>query len=111
MVGITSFAEHGGKINSSTEYEWQSNNNGHFERYTTSELLFEISSAFGTTGLSTGLTANLSTATLAVLILIMFIGQLGVSSRGLGTLREENGTKYPRQPRNFIGYRSVVVRG
>ena len=80
MVGITSFAEHGGKINSSAEYEWQSNNNGHFERYTTSELLFEISSAFGTTGLSTGLTANLSTATLAVLILIMFIGQLGVSS-------------------------------
>lgn len=43
-------------------------------------LMFETASAFGTTGLSTGMTSQLSLASKFVLILIMFIGQLGVSS-------------------------------
>lgn len=43
-------------------------------------LMFETASAFGTTGLSTGLTPHLSLASKLILILIMFIGQLGVSS-------------------------------
>ena len=80
MVGFTSFAEHGGKINSSIENEWHHLNSNYHEEYSSTELFFEVASAFGTTGLSTGLTPNLSQGTLVVLIFIMFIGQLGVSS-------------------------------
>lgn len=48
--------------------------------YDFSEVLFEVSSAFGTTGLSAGITPMLSVYSKVALILIMFIGQLGVSS-------------------------------
>ena len=44
------------------------------------DVIFEVSSAFGTTGLSTGLTPNLNIISKVVLILTMFIGQLGISS-------------------------------
>ena len=48
--------------------------------YTINDVIFEVCSAFGTTGLSTGLTKYLNTISKLMLILIMFIGQLGVSS-------------------------------
>ena len=41
------------------------------------ELLFEIVSAFGTVGLSTGITPHLSPAGKCVIIALMFIGRLG----------------------------------
>lgn len=41
------------------------------------ELLFEVVSAFGTVGLSTGVTAELSPAGKFILSLVMFIGRLG----------------------------------
>lgn len=41
------------------------------------QLLFEEVSAFGTVGLSTGITPNLSVASKLVLILTMYIGRLG----------------------------------
>ena len=41
------------------------------------QILFEIVSAFGTVGLSTGITPDLSTASKLVITLIMFIGRLG----------------------------------
>jgi trk system potassium uptake protein TrkH len=44
------------------------------------DMIYESSSAFGTTGLSTGVTGNLGWFSLVVLILLMFIGQLGVST-------------------------------
>ncbi|MGL5617638.1 MAG: TrkH family potassium uptake protein [Metamycoplasmataceae bacterium] len=44
------------------------------------DVLFEVSSAFGTTGLSTGLTSQLNVISKLFIILIMFIGQLGISS-------------------------------
>lgn len=40
-------------------------------------LLFETISAFGTVGLSTGITADLPAAGKVILILLMFIGRLG----------------------------------
>ena len=40
-------------------------------------LLFEAVSAFGTVGLSTGITAGISAAGKIVLILTMFIGRIG----------------------------------
>ena len=41
------------------------------------QLLFEVPSAFGTVGLSTGITPNLCDASKLVVTLIMFIGRLG----------------------------------
>lgn len=41
------------------------------------QLLFEVVSAFGTNGLSTGITPGLSKFSKAILILTMFIGRLG----------------------------------
>lgn len=48
------------------------------ENFSTKEILFEICSAFGTTGLSMGITASLSTAGKTVLIILMFIGRIGL---------------------------------
>jgi Trk-type K+ transport system membrane component len=45
--------------------------------YTMDRLLFEVISAFGTVGLSTGITADLPTAGQVILMLLMFIGRLG----------------------------------
>lgn len=41
------------------------------------EILFEVASAFGTVGLSAGLTPNLSDAGKCIVMLLMFIGRLG----------------------------------
>lgn len=48
--------------------------------YDLSHIIFEVTSSFGTTGLSTGLTHLLNTFSLVSLSLLMFIGQLGISS-------------------------------
>lgn len=42
------------------------------------EVIFEVSSAFGTNGLSMGLTPRLSTFGKIVIILLMFIGRVGI---------------------------------
>lgn len=44
------------------------------------EIIFEVSSAFGTTGLSMGITADLGTAGKIVIIALMFIGRIGIFS-------------------------------
>lgn len=44
------------------------------------DILFEVSSSFGTTGLSRGITSSLNIFSKLVLIIVMFIGQLGISS-------------------------------
>lgn len=41
------------------------------------EALFEVVSAFGTVGLSTGLTPGLSITGKFILVLVMFIGRVG----------------------------------
>lgn len=41
------------------------------------DVLFEMTSAFGTVGLSTGITPSLSTASKIISILVMYIGRLG----------------------------------
>lgn len=45
--------------------------------FTMSRTLFETVSAFATTGLSTGLTAELSKVSQSILIFLMFVGRLG----------------------------------
>ena len=41
------------------------------------KILFEVFSAFGTVGLSTGITSSLSTVGKAVIVITMFVGRLG----------------------------------
>ncbi|MCY8614140.1 TrkH family potassium uptake protein [Bacillus haynesii] len=48
------------------------------EKHSLLELLFEVCSAFGTTGLSMGITPDLSTIGKSVIILLMFIGRIGI---------------------------------
>jgi trk system potassium uptake protein len=47
------------------------------EKFTSIDILFETVSAFGTVGLSTGITPDLSLAGKAIIIVMMFIGRLG----------------------------------
>ena len=54
-----------------------------FEKYSLKEVLFEVVSAFGTVGLSTGITPELSVASKIILILTMFIGRIGISTLSL----------------------------
>src|SRR5690606_26123567 len=51
-----------------------------FTDYSLDRCLFEASSAFGTVGLSTGITADLPDAAKAVLITLMYLGRVGVLS-------------------------------
>ena len=54
-----------------------------FEKYSLKEVLFEVVSAFGTVGLSTGITPQLSIASKIILILTMFIGRIGIITLSL----------------------------
>ncbi len=51
-------------------------------------LLFETISAFGTVGLSTGVTASLSTTGKILIILLMYAGRIGPLTLGLALARE-----------------------
>ncbi|MCA1055853.1 TrkH family potassium uptake protein [Rossellomorea aquimaris] len=44
------------------------------------EIIFEVTSAFGTTGLSMGITSELGTAGKIIIIALMFIGRIGIFS-------------------------------
>lgn len=58
-------------------------------------VIFEVFSAFGTTGLSVGLTPDLSTPGKIIIIALMFIGRVGIMYSML-SLRNKN------QPKNAI---------
>ena len=45
--------------------------------YTTEQVLFEVTSAFATVGLSTGITADLPSSAQSILAALMFLGRLG----------------------------------
>jgi len=53
------------------------------------ELLFEVVSAFGTVGLSAGITPMLSSAGKVILVLVMFIGRLGPLAIAMGLFGKE----------------------
>ncbi|QHE51967.1 TrkH family potassium uptake protein [Pontibacillus sp. HMF3514] len=50
------------------------------EPFSLIEIIFEVSSAFGTTGLSMGITPELTSISKFVLISLMFIGRIGILS-------------------------------
>ncbi|TLS37045.1 TrkH family potassium uptake protein [Pseudalkalibacillus caeni] len=51
-----------------------------FEPFHLMEITFEVASAFGTTGLSMGITSELSTPGKIIIIALMFIGRIGIFS-------------------------------
>lgn len=48
------------------------------ESFTLIEIIFEVASAFGTTGLSLGITSELSSFAKCVLMFLMFVGRIGI---------------------------------
>ncbi|CAG9608569.1 TrkH family potassium uptake protein [Pseudoneobacillus rhizosphaerae] len=67
-------------------------------------LIFEVSSAFGTTGLSLGITSELSSVGKMIIILLMFIGRVGMLSFLfiIGSKRNVPNYHYPKE-RVIIG--------
>ena len=67
-------------------------------------LLFETVSAFGTVGLSTGITADLTVIGKLAIIVLMYIGRVGPLTLGLALAREGKSEKvlYP-ETKVFIG--------
>lgn len=49
-------------------------------QFTLTQIIFEVTSAFGTTGTSTGITEELSTVSKIVVMMFMFIGRIGFIS-------------------------------
>ena len=49
-------------------------------QFTLTQIIFEVTSAFGTTGTSTGITEQLSTLSKSVIMVFMFIGRIGFVS-------------------------------
>jgi potassium uptake TrkH family protein len=50
------------------------------ETHSVTAIIFEVCSAFGTTGLSMGITSDLSAVGKCVIIMLMFIGRIGLTS-------------------------------
>ncbi|WP_256989204.1 TrkH family potassium uptake protein [Bacillus sp. EB106-08-02-XG196] len=65
------------------------------------QLFFEVCSAFGTTGLSMGITADLSIGGKIIIILLMFIGRIGIFSF-LFLLRGETKEEHYRYPKERV---------
>lgn len=53
------------------------------------DILYEIVSAFGTVGISRGITANLSSLSKIVLIILMYLGRVGAATLGIGILNRK----------------------
>ena len=54
-----------------------------FEKCSLTEALFEVTSAFGTVGLSAGITFGLTDSSKVILILCMYVGRIGISTLAL----------------------------
>jgi potassium uptake TrkH family protein len=69
-----------------------------------SVLLFEVFSAFGTVGLSTGITAGLHDGAKGILIVLMFLGRIGPTTFGAAVVLRERRRlyRYPEE-RTILG--------
>lgn len=65
------------------------------------ELLFEVVSAFGTVGLTLGITSGLSFIGKFIIIILMFIGRLGIITMSVALMlrqeKEKLGIQYPEE--------------
>ncbi len=66
----------------------------YYENQPFASVMFETVSAFGTVGLSTGITPNLSTAGKVALTLLMFMGRLGPLTIAYAFLRQRRPAQY-----------------
>jgi len=57
------------------------------------EVLFEVVSAFGTVGLSIGITPRLEPASKILIIITMYLGRVGILSLGYSIAKKEE--RYP----------------
>ncbi|MGD9893919.1 MAG: potassium transporter TrkG, partial [Dehalococcoidia bacterium] len=64
-------------------------------------LLFEVTSAFGTVGMSTGITPALETEDRLVPIAMMFIGRLGPLTLAVALTRQQEDERV-RHPEAFV---------
>ena len=71
----------------------------YFEDFDFIRILFEVISAFGTVGLSTGITTYLSTISKILIIFTMFIGRLGPLTLALSLIinRQVESIQYPKE--------------
>ncbi|SNR13880.1 TrkH family potassium uptake protein [Tenacibaculum jejuense] len=60
------------------------------ENFPFERILFEVASALGTVGLSTGITGDLSSIGKICIIILMFIGRVGVLTFGFALLQQKN---------------------
>ncbi|MCD2256873.1 TrkH family potassium uptake protein [Agrilactobacillus fermenti] len=65
-------------------------------------ILFEVLSAFGTVGLSLGLTAKLSIVGKIVIMLLMFIGRVGIFTSMYAILNQQTKTNLIRYPEENV---------
>jgi trk system potassium uptake protein len=63
-------------------------------RFTLSQALFEVLSAFGTVGLSTGITADVATVGQWILIALMYLGRVGPHTLGVALAMRERQRLY-----------------
>lgn len=76
----------------------------YLEPYSLDALIFEVTSAFGTVGLSLGVTDDLTTFSKIILMILMFIGRVGILTFLLVFRRKKDPAKfnYPKE-RMIIG--------
>ena len=68
------------------------------ESFTTDKVIYEVVSAFSTTGLSMGITAGLGIISKLILVVTMFIGRLGPMTVALAfTSNKTSSIKYPKE--------------
>nr|WP_245539743.1 potassium transporter TrkG [Psychroflexus tropicus] len=60
------------------------------EQFSFESILFEVASALGTVGLSTGITGDLSDIGKVLVILLMFVGRVGVLTFGFALLQRKS---------------------
>ena len=74
------------------------------EKYRFLDILFEVTSALGTVGLSTGITSRLSDASKLIIVATMLIGRIGPLTIGIALLQKDDTLpyKYPEE-RVMIG--------
>jgi Trk-type K+ transport system membrane component len=70
------------------------------EPYSLTEVLFEVTSAFGTVGLSLGITGELSAIAKIILMILMFIGRVGIVTflfMFKNTSKKSGNFRYPKE--------------
>lgn len=74
---------------------------GHGGLFTSENILYEVVAAFGTAGLSTGITPHLSAASRIVLMVVMFVGRIGLMTLVIALTSRAgqmpSGIRYPEE--------------